>query len=151
MLAQVLRYVEQGWPTTVDNALAPYSSRRNELSLFQDCLMWGSRVIVPEKARSTVLLELHEGHPGMTRMKALARMYVWWPLLDKDIEQSVRQCHLCQQQHAAPAVAPLDFAGPVQGKMILVVIDSHSKWIEAFPTDSATSHKVIELSHTLFA
>jgi len=45
----------------------------------------------------------------------------------------------------------MDFAGPFQGKMILIVIDSHSKWIEAFPTDSSTSSKVIELSRTLFA
>ena len=26
-----------------------------------------------------LLDELHEGHPGMARMKAMARMYVWWP------------------------------------------------------------------------
>ena len=35
--------------------------------------------------------------------------------------------------------------------MILVVIDSHSKWIETYPTDSSTSSKVIEVSRTLFA
>ena len=45
----------------------------------------------------------------------------------------------------------MDFAGPFQGKMILVFIDSHSKWIEAFPTNSCTSHTVIEHSRTLFA
>ena len=45
----------------------------------------------------------------------------------------------------------MDFAGPFQGKMILIVIDSHSKWIEAYPTDSSTSAKVIELSRTLFS
>ena len=45
----------------------------------------------------------------------------------------------------------MDFAGPFQGKMILIVIDSHSRWIEAFPTDSATSSTVIEISRGLFA
>ena len=45
----------------------------------------------------------------------------------------------------------MDFTGPFQGKMILVVIDSHSKWIEAYPTNSLTSTKVIELSRTLFS
>ena len=45
----------------------------------------------------------------------------------------------------------MDFTGPFQGKMILVVVDSHSKWIEAFPIVSATSSMVIELSRTLFA
>lgn len=32
-----------------------------------------------------------------------------------------------------------------------MVVDSHTKWVEAYPTDSATSSKVIELSRTLFA
>ena len=45
----------------------------------------------------------------------------------------------------------MDFAGLFQGKMIVIVVDSHSKGIEVYPTDSATSSKVIELSRTLFA
>ena len=45
----------------------------------------------------------------------------------------------------------MDFAGLFEGKMILIVIDSHSEWIEAFPTKSSTSLAVIELSRTLFA
>ena len=128
--------------------------------------MWGACVIIPSRGRNAVLQQLHEGHPGMTRMKSLARMYVWWPGLDSDIEKSVQQCCHCQEQQSVPPVAPLqpwkwpsrpwvrlhmDFAGPIQGKMALVVVDSHMKWVEAYPTDSATSSKVIELSRTLFA
>ena len=128
--------------------------------------MWGARVVVPPQGRNAVLQQLHEGHPGMTRMKSLARMYVWWPCLEGDIERSVQQCVHCQEQQSVPPVAPLqpwkwpsrpwarlhmDFAGPFQGKMILVVVDSHTKWIEAYQTDSAASSKVIELSRTLFA
>ncbi len=45
----------------------------------------------------------------------------------------------------------MDFAGPFEGKMILVVVDSHSKWIEAFVTNGATSQVVIDISRTLFA
>ena len=85
-------------------------------------------------------------------------MFVWWPGLEADIEQSVQQCAACQQQQPDPPLQPwkwpsrpwirlhMDFAGPFQGKMILIVIDSHSKWIEAFPTNSATSSTVIQLS-----
>ena len=35
--------------------------------------------------------------------------------------------------------------------MILLIINSHSKWIEAYPTNSAMSTTVIELSQVLFA
>ena len=39
-------------------------------------------------------------------MKALARMYVWWPGLETDIEESVRLCNECQQSN--PPTAPLN-------------------------------------------
>ena len=45
----------------------------------------------------------------------------------------------------------MDFVGPVNGKMILIVIDAHSRWIEAYPTESATSSVVIELLQALFS
>ena len=102
----------------------------------------------------------------MTRMKSLSRMYVWWPGLDKDIEATVSSCHKCQMQQRTPPLAPLqpwswpthpwarihlDFAGPMYGKMFLILIDSHSKWIEVFPTNSATSSTVIKHLRTVFA
>ena len=33
----------------------------------------------------------------------------------------------------------LDYAGPLENKMFLVVIDAHSKWLGVFPVSSATS------------
>ena len=115
----------------------------------------------PTPRKEGSLQELHEGHPGMTKMKSLVRMYVWRPGVDADIEKSVQVCyHGAQQQQSAPLVTPLqpwkwplrpwirlhmDFAGPIQGKSVLVVIDTHSRWTEVYPTESATSSAVIEL------
>ena len=109
--------------------------------LVQDgCLLWGNQVIMPPPGRQQILDELHCGHPGVARMKSLARMYVWWPNMDEQIEQTVRHCSACQQNCASPLKAPLhpwewpskpwsrlhiDFAGPVEDHMILVIIDAH--------------------------
>lgn len=49
------------------------------------------------------------------------------------------------------ALDSFDFAGPMNGKMYLVIIDAHSKWIEAFVTTSSTSTTVIEISRHVFA
>ena len=99
-------------------------------------------------------------------MKGLARMYVWWPGITQDIENTVRHCPECQQHQSTPAVAPLqpwswptrpwarlhlDYAGPFQGRMILILIDAHSKWIDAISTSQATSEAVMEELWSLFA
>ena len=106
-LAPVHQYVQQGWPDQGDPKFATFSSKRDELSVHEGCILWGSRVVVPKQGREMVLQELHEGHPGMTRMKSLARMYVWWPGIDKEIEECVRTCQECQLNQSAPPETPM--------------------------------------------
>ena len=166
-LCQVVQFLQKGWPANCpSDEMKPYFSRHSELSLYDGCVLWGNSVVVPKVHREAVLVQLHDGHPGMAKMKAMARMYVWWPGISSEIEQRVRQCHTCQLQQSVPAVAPLqtwswptrpwarlhiDYASPVEGKMILVLIDAHSKWIEAFHTKTATSQAVIEELRTVFS
>ena len=58
-----------------------------------NCLLWGARVIVPRSLQPKVLDEIHEGHPGISRVKSFfARSYVWWPTLNSDLEAKVRTC-----------------------------------------------------------
>ena len=47
---------------------------------------------MPPPGRERILDELHKGHPGIARMKSLARSFVWWPGLDKSLEQKVQTC-----------------------------------------------------------
>ena len=83
-----------------------YYRRRTELSLLDGCVLWGTRVIIPTKLRAQVLEELHQAHPGTVKMKG-ARSDVWWPQLDSEIEQKVRDCSICQSHRNSPPVAPL--------------------------------------------
>ena len=86
----MLKTCLDGWPDTCDDAqLKPYFNRRTELSLHDGCIMWGSRVVVPPQGRNYHIEELHDTHPGISRMKALARSFVWWPAIDKDLEARV--------------------------------------------------------------
>ena len=165
-LSALLQMVKQGWPAQCPPELAPFAKRRSELSMHGGCVLWGSRVVVPEQGRKSILQQLHEGHPGMSRMKSLARMYVWWPGMDREIEDLVKTCHQCQACQPAPPSAPLhpwkwptrpwsrihlDYAGPIDGKMFLVLIDAHSKWIEVFCVQSASSSNTIEKLRTVFS
>ena len=135
VLSTVAQYVSQCWPRSIPSQphLSTYFDKKEELSLYEGCLLWGARVIIPETCREAVLAQVHEGHQGMVRTKSLARMYVWWPGMDRDIDRLVRQCWPCQQTKAQPPEAPLhssswssrpwdrlhlDYAGPVEGKMV---------------------------------
>ena len=73
---KVKKYVLSGWPSSsssLEEDFKPYKTRQNELSVEDGCVLWGSRVVIPPQGRKLVLEELHDTHPGSTKMKALAR------------------------------------------------------------------------------
>ena len=131
-LSKVRKLVLEGWTETKgDEQFKPYATRKDELSVKDGCVLWGIRVVVPPQLHSRVMDELHEGHPGIGKMKSFARGYVWWPGLDADLEQKVRKCLVCQSTQKAPAKSPIhpwewpekpwarlhiDHAGPYWGK-----------------------------------
>ena len=78
ILARVYESIVKGWSVCIDGD-KPYYKRRNELMVHQGCILWGIRVVIPNKLEDRVLEELHDGHLGVVKMKALARSYVSWP------------------------------------------------------------------------
>ncbi|KAL3211865.1 hypothetical protein MRX96_036235 [Rhipicephalus microplus] len=100
------------------------------------------RIVVPVAARRRSLSLLHETHPGIVAMKSIARTLIWYPGLDSDIERLVKSCDVCAQASVMlPAQVPAswpateeswshlhaDFTGPVDGHMVLVIVDSETK------------------------
>ena len=167
LLSRVLHFTQNGWPQNCDSTeIKPYLLRKNELSVDQNCLLWGNRVVIPTKLRPNMLLDLHESHIGIVRMKSLARLHFWWPGLSDDIERLVKDCTACQEHASLPNASPpaawswptgpwkrlhIDYAGPFMGYMLLVIVDSYSKWLEVFPLKTATSQATITKLRCLFA
>ena len=102
---------------------------------------------------------LHSTHIGISHVKNLARQYVWWPKIDNDIETKVKGCstHAILGPDPPPTVlhpqewpnkpwsrVHLDYAGPFLGKMFLLLVNSHSKWIEVYITNACTTAMTIE-------
>lgn len=79
--------------------------------------------------------------------------------MDHDVENEVSRCAGCQSNRKSPPTVPLhrwewpekpwtrlhvDYAGPFLGNMFLVLIDSHSKWMDVYPMNTSTSYATIE-------
>ncbi|XP_014220348.1 uncharacterized protein K02A2.6-like [Trichogramma pretiosum] len=107
ILSKVFMYTRDGWPESIDDALKPYFHHLSELSINQDLLIWGYRVLIPKKHRLRTLEELHSMHLGASKMKAMARQYFWWPKLDTDIEQYAKSYDVCNTYAPNPNKAEL--------------------------------------------
>ena len=167
VLEVVLRSIlEGGLEKREGEEFKPFRNRVAELSTEAGVVLWGARVVIPRALQETVLTELHEVHPGMTRMKSLARSYVWWPGIDSDIETMVRQCVTCQANQSNPTSAPahpwdyasepwerlhIDHAGPMNGNVFLIIVDSYSKWLEVERVKSTNAKTTCAVLRKLFA
>ena len=164
-LATVLQLVRHGhWPLQASEPLKPYVRRQHELSCQDGCVLWGHRVVIPVSLLPHLLEELHDGHIGIVRMKGLARSYIWWPDLDKDIEDMSARCEDCKATAAMPTVtyhpwqypsAPwdrihIDF-GEWKGIHFPVMVDAYSKWPEVREMHSTTTLRTIEVLREIFA
>ncbi|XP_013912967.1 PREDICTED: uncharacterized protein LOC106541915 [Thamnophis sirtalis] len=170
ILAQVCSWVLRGWPLgKVADCFRLFKARQAELSLHGGCLIWGDRVVIPVVLRTQVLPLLHKdhlNHPGIARMKALARSYVWWPLLDSEITAYVGRCITCQLSWPNPPARPsreweaprgpwsrlhIDFAGPFHGQTFLIVVDAYTRWVELVLMTSTSAESTVRALRRLFA
>ncbi|XP_057332043.1 uncharacterized protein K02A2.6-like [Microplitis mediator] len=137
-----------------------------ELSIENSCVMWGHRVVVPEKLRNKILKMLHETHSGIVKMKSIARSYIWWPGIDNDIEKLSNSCEICLMNSNKPNRSTLhvwpwpegpnirihaDFLEFAKRDAYLVIIDAYSKWVDIRAMKDITAPTTIAVFRTYFA
>lgn len=161
-LGKIIQLLETGQDLSRHGYKAPESA----YSLSSNCLIFEHRVIIPPSLRQAILNDIHSAHLGIVKMKGLARSFVYWPGIDADIERLAKSCIECAKHaHAPPKFnthhweypkSPwerihIDYAGPVAGKMLLIIVDAYSKWLEVKVTSSSTSTATIGILDELFA
>eukprot|EP00731_Ephydatia_muelleri_P021050 Em0013g777a len=132
LLAQVINCVDRGWPSDrkqIPAELLTFYEKRETLSFEENILLWQGRIVVPTALHRNVLDTLHEGHPGIWAMRALASWNV--------------PTEPWQRIH-------IDYAGPFEGSSWLVVVDAFSKWIEIKPQRSTTTSGTVKALREIF-
>ncbi|XP_018394833.1 PREDICTED: uncharacterized protein K02A2.6-like [Cyphomyrmex costatus] len=105
-LKKVIEFTNTSWPQKrnqiQDPDVAAFFDQRETLTVSQNCLLQGDRVVVPSQFHKQILEELHLGHPGCTRMKLLARSKVFWPEITADVKRTVKTCEACATNARSP-------------------------------------------------
>ena len=168
VISEVKRYVREGWPQHIDRPeVQEFKKYSSSLSVVDDCLINGNRVVIPEAMRTQILDILHLGYFAcMQKMKQLARSAVYWPHIDSQIEDTCRCCTACaehQNRLPQPANHPwmmpekpwsrihIDHAINFMGSNWLIVTDAYSKYPCIHQTSSTSTKATTTLLEEDFA
>ena len=121
---------------------------------------------MPQSLWNKTITLAHEGHQGIVRTKARLRERVWWPQIDKQVEEAIRACHPCQL--VGPRAKPepirssrlpddpwqeisIDLLEISNGEHLLVVVDYYSRWREAILLKKTDVNHVVRSLEAIFA
>lgn len=165
--AELIRYISTEWPqekSQVSDSVRPYWNLRGELTVNEELLMKGCRLVIPVKLQGEFLEKLHEGHLGITKCRERAKISIWWPGLSTQIKELVSNCYKCAENRNDSAEPLLPTTLPdrpwkrvgtdlffYKQQTYLLVVDYYSRFIEIAKLDSTSSLEVITHLKSIFS
>jgi hypothetical protein len=153
----------------LDPEVKPFVNVKDELSVCIGLIVRNHRLVLPHSLQSQAIDLAHVGHQGIVKTKLLLREKVWFPCIDKIVEQKVKTCLPCQavttdtHRHPEPLImtplpdAPrqevaVDFVGPFpSGELLLVVIDEFSRFPKVVIVTTTSAKSVIPKLDNIFS
>ena len=168
VLQAVIQAHQEGWPERrhrCDGSLHQYWPMRHTVGIRDGAVMTADKIIIPQSMRAVIMDKLHLAHQGIQRMKAHARMVLYWPGMAQDIEKKVEMCGTCQQMqpqnqreplqsHEIPDLPWLKLGTDIfelHGQSYLVIVDYLTKYPEVLNLPDKTAHSVIQKMKSVFA
>lgn len=162
------KYITDGWPDSkhmISELAKPYFHFKEELSVANGLILKNTRVVVPKSLRKDMLERIHYSHLGIEKCKNRAREILFWPNMNKEIEDLILNCSTClrfQKSNPKEPLMPKEVPfGPwevlgtdlfyFQGRDFLIVIDYFSKFVEIAELKELSSLAVIKLLKSFFA
>lgn len=168
ILSKVLQSVRNKWDKNkkeISDDMKFFYNVRDQLSVSNGLLFFGERVVVPNSLKEFILDKLHEAHIGITKTKGRAKNLFYWQGMNKDIENYVLRCSVCEkyrpQNSKEPMITQKCPEYPFKkiscdileygGSSYLVVMDYFSRWLELVKISSKNSDTVIKVLKTIFS
>lgn len=124
--------------------------------------------MIPNSLQHRVVQIAHQSHQGIVKTKQYIREKVWFPGIDRLVENAVKSCIPCQASYPGATVrepvipTPLppepwhslaiDFSGPFpSGEYLLVIIDEYSRFPEVEIVPSTSAKTIIPKMEAIFA
>ena len=157
-----------GWPEDIKeipHPLCPYWQHRETLPIEDGLVLQGEALIIPPAERERTLHQLHQFHQGITKSQLLTCGSLFWPGINKAIEEVVCQCEACtwfQSQNAAAPLTPTPSCPwqmcatdifMLEGIDHLVEGDFYSKitFVQHLPPGQSNANKAISLLKKMFS
>ena len=159
-LQKLASVIVTGWPETkkeVPEKCLPYWNYRDELSVCNDIIFKGEKVIIPNSMQQEMLRNIHSSHLGVEKCKRRARDVMFWPRMAAQIQDTVANCHICSTHqrnntkelmiaHEIPT-RPWSQVGAdlfeINNQKYLVMVDYYSGFIEINLLQNGTTSKQI--------
>ncbi|XP_064487367.1 uncharacterized protein K02A2.6-like [Ornithodoros turicata] len=163
---QLVCLTKHDWPSKRDTPhdLKQFWDHRHQLSISGKILMYGSRIVIPQSTRNTILQMLHQGHFGIVKCQLRARDSVWWPGINADIEQMVKDCNMCAQHRINRKMPLMPTSFPqrpwekvamdlfcLNGQWWSIVTDYYSRYPEIARLSSLSAATVVNNYKSIFA
>ena len=106
-MQKLLQCIKRGQMGSAED-IKGYKNVFQELTLVDELIMRGERMVVPKKLQKRMIQMAHEGHQGVVRTKQMLCAHVWFPGIDAAVKNYTDKCLGCQ------ATTPLNHREPLQ-------------------------------------
>ena len=98
-LQVLMQQIMEGWSKhckSLPIVLCHFWQLKDDLAIELSCMTYQGRFYIPSLMHKACLSLLHEGHPGIVKMKLRAQTTVYWISHNKEIEDHILRCEPCQ-------------------------------------------------------
>ena len=117
--------------------LKPFQTCREQFAVLDEVILKGNRLVIPANLVQKAVELARASHQGIVKTKKLIREKVWFPGIDKTVENKVKSCLPCQAaiNEGAEKPEPLRMSPLPQGQWQDVSAD----FLGPLPTGSTSS------------